>query len=251
MNPLTLTLILTGGSGLYLLAATGARRRALASAGRSGGALLSRTRHGVTSLRTRLHPPDPQADRWPELLQHMAALLAAGTDPHRMWTTLAEHSVRDTAPGPHAGRDAAVLVQAAAERAHLGLDPLPAVRETPLDLDLSRQARANLSTAWALSQRTGAPLSDVLRRMAEATEADQDAQAARDTALAGPRATGRILASLPLLGLGLGVVMGTDPLGVLTQQLWGHLALGCGVGLAVAGVLWTRKLIRLAEAGLR
>ena len=294
MSPAAPTLILLAGGGLCFLGAPRSRRRLRAVLGESsahrggtggGGAgapasVGSLARAAVTALvralRAVVRPPDPQADRWPELIQQMAALMAAGTDGRRMWLLLAEHH---PAPAPEAGarggmglrgekgargeatrgsqtspgepgtaaRDVSALVHAAAARARLGLDPLPAVREQPLSLGVSRAARRNLAAAWEVSRRTGAPLAEVLRRLAEATEADQDAQAARETALAGPRATGRILAALPLLGLGLGMVMGTDPLGVLTGQTWGQAALVCGVGLAVAGLLWTRRLIRIAE----
>ncbi|OAX62286.1 hypothetical protein A5N15_04660 [Rothia kristinae] len=51
----------------------------------------------------------------------------------------------------------------------------------------------------------------MLEGLARAVEDELDALAARDTALAGPKATARILSTLPLLGLGLGMGHGHGP----------------------------------------
>ena len=86
-----------------------------------------------------------------------------------------------------------------------------------------------------------------LERAAEHAEERIDALLGRQSALAAPRATGRILSWLPLLGLGLGVLMGSDPVGVLTGSVLGALTGLLGLGLAFAGRRWTAALVHRAE----
>ena len=187
-------------------------------------------------------------ERWPALIQQMAALLRAGIEPAAVWAALREQ-VRGESPSEAGavGRDIDELIRCAHEGALLGADPARSLRTARLRHPRSRAVRDALAAAWAVSGRTGAPLAGVLEGLARAVEDELDALAARDTALAGPKATARILSTLPLLGLGLGMVMGTDPLGVLLGMVWGHLALVLGLGLSAAGLLWTRRLVRGAE----
>jgi tight adherence protein B len=89
-------------------------------------------------------------------------------------------------------------------------------------------------------------LADVLARFAAQLEAEDDAEAARQSAFAGPRATVRLLSWLPVLGLGLGVALGVDPLGILLGEPAGFAALVAGVALTAAGRIWSAKLVRSA-----
>jgi tight adherence protein B len=66
-------------------------------------------------------------------------------------------------------------------------------------------------------------------------------------AMAGPKASARMLKFLPLLGLVLGTLMGADPLTVLFSGGVGSIALVVGLGLMTAGQLWTAALIRAAS----
>lgn len=99
----------------------------------------------------------------------------------------------------------------------------------------------------SVSERTGAPIAQSLRRAAEHSEESIDALLGRESALAAPRATGRILALLPFIGLGMGELMGTSPVRVLTGSPAGVCAGLLGVALAVAGKHWTASLLRRAE----
>ncbi|NMH90669.1 secretion system protein [Pseudonocardia bannensis] len=105
---------------------------------------------------------------------------------------------------------------------------------------------ARIAGAWALAERHGAPLADLLQgacsdlRWRVAHGRQVRAQ------LAGPRATATVLTALPVLGLGLGQLMGADPLGVLRDGFPGQVLLVLGVGLVAAGVLWTEHILRTA-----
>lgn len=111
----------------------------------------------------------------------------------------------------------------------------------------SRERLHDLQLSLRMSESAGAPLATSLERAAEHAEERIDALLGRQSALAAPRATGRILSWLPLLGLGLGVLMGSDPVGVLTGSILGVLTGLLGLGLAFAGRRWTAALVHRAE----
>lgn len=111
----------------------------------------------------------------------------------------------------------------------------------------SRERLHDLHLSLRMSECAGAPLATSLERAAEHAEERIDALLGRQSALAAPRATGRILSWLPLLGLGLGVLMGSDPVGVLTGSVLGALTGLLGLGLAFAGRRWTAALVHRAE----
>lgn len=111
----------------------------------------------------------------------------------------------------------------------------------------SRERLHDLQLSLRMSECAGAPLATSLERAAEHAEERIDALLGRQSALAAPRATGRILSWLPLLGLGLGVFMGSDPVGVLTGSILGALTGLLGLGLAFAGRRWTAALVHRAE----
>jgi tight adherence protein B len=147
-----------------------------------------------------------------------------------------------TADGPLAHE----VLAGAAAAARLG-EGVPAalrrgVRDRPeLAADLERVA-----TAWSLAEQHGVPLADLLAR------AQSDIRwRARfgDTVraqLAGPRATAAVLTGLPLLGLGLGQLVGAEPLAVLRDGLLGQALLVVGTGLALAGTAWADRILRAA-----
>ncbi|MFC4616335.1 type II secretion system F family protein [Cellulomonas algicola] len=114
--------------------------------------------------------------------------------------------------------------------------------------DVAR-ARAVVAAAQ-LAADLGAPLADVLEGVAGAVAADEEHDADVATALAGPRATARVLLVLPVAGVLLGTLLGADPLGVLTS---GGVGTGCallGAGLLVLGRWWTGRLLaRTVAAG--
>jgi len=110
-----------------------------------------------------------------------------------------------------------------------------------------------LGAAWRLSEQTGAPLGDVLDRLAAGLRQELEVEAEVEASLAAPRATARLLAGLPLVGVALGELLGARPVAVLLGTSLGR---GCALGgllLAAAGQAWTRALVarvvRAARAG--
>jgi tight adherence protein B len=103
---------------------------------------------------------------------------------------------------------------------------------------------AELAAAWEVAEASGASLSHTLEATAERLSARQDLRATVEAELAAPRATGRLLALLPLAGLGLGLLLGGDPVAFLGGSPFGQVCLVVGVALACLGLLWTELLAR-------
>ncbi|MFE4229758.1 hypothetical protein ACFRJ8_17940 [Arthrobacter sp. NPDC056886] len=103
-----------------------------------------------------------------------------------------------------------------------------------------------LAACFDTAEASGCPLADVLARLAAHLETEDDAEAARQTALAGPRATVRLLTWLPLSGLALGLLLGVDPVATLLGNPWGLGALAAGAALTAVGRLWSSRLVRAA-----
>ena len=70
------------------------------------------------------------------------------------------------------------------------------------------------------------------------------------SSLAGPQATARMLALLPVLGIGLGYLLGADPITWFVTDPLGIPVLLAGALLTGAGVLWTRRITGRVEAAL-
>lgn len=105
----------------------------------------------------------------------------------------------------------------------------------------------SIAACWEVSAQAGVGLSDVLDRVASGLRAAAEAQAEVAAALAAPRATAVLLGGLPLLGIGLGVAMGADPLSFLFGTPVGLVCLGAGADLSVGGIGWVEALASAAE----
>ena len=109
-----------------------------------------------------------------------------------------------------------------------------------------RDGLADLARAWEVANSTGAPLSVSLEQVAAALAADQSLRAVVAGELSAPRATGKLMAVLPLLGVGLGYVLGGDPVQWLLAGPLGWACLLGGLVLAAAGVTWIERLAAAA-----
>ena len=111
-----------------------------------------------------------------------------------------------------------------------------------------RRRRSQLVVALEVSERTGAALAVTLLRLAEALRLQEDGGRRSGTRRSpGPRASAAVLSLLPLAGLGLGGLLGGDPLHVLLRPLPGAAAWSVGRGCwLAAGRAWTVLLVRRA-----
>ncbi|WP_200902347.1 type II secretion system F family protein [Protofrankia coriariae] len=111
-----------------------------------------------------------------------------------------------------------------------------------------------LAAAWRVSQHAGIPLAPLANRLAAVVRAERERDGEVATALAGPRASGRLVASLPVAGIALGVLLGVSPLTVLLGTRAGALCLVVGLALDLAGLAWINRLTEVADnrdAGMR
>jgi tight adherence protein B len=221
--------------------------------------------HGVPRGPGRLHPrraglgAGRHSERPAEEFQHaailvgqLAALLRAGRTPEQMWRQAAaayrvgERGSADLTPR---------MLRSAAMAADLGRPVAAALRAAVGDRDPSSPRAAgavpgiwrSVAACIEAAEASGSALADVLERLAAQLEADADAVAARAVALAGPRATAKVLSVLPVAGLGLGMLMGADPFGLLLSTPLGAMCLGLGAALTVAGRWWSDRLVRSAS----
>lgn len=104
-----------------------------------------------------------------------------------------------------------------------------------------------VGAAWDVASRSGAALAVVLSRVATGLRNDQESRAEVAAALGPPRATAKMLAVLPVFGIGLGFSMGADPLRFLLHTGAGVVCLSAGAALALLGVWWVERLAAAAE----
>ncbi|WP_413248607.1 type II secretion system F family protein [Sinomonas flava] len=208
------------------------------------------------------------------LVAQLSALLRAGRSPVQMWHQAAASQAGPGSSeerGARAGRsasggatdpegadgpagEAAFVLSAAARAAQLGRPVGDAIRSAAVGRRRGSRGSAVWEGPWTsvaacieTAEASGSPLAGVLDRLAALLEADADAAAARAVALAGPRATAQVLSVLPVAGLGLGFLMGADPVGVLLSTPVGAACLSLGAILTLAGRWWSARLVRSAS----
>lgn len=103
-------------------------------------------------------------------------------------------------------------------------------------------ALSKLAAAWQISEDCGAPLADMVVQVARDVKAIADLYRDAQIELTGARATGLVLAVLPLLGVGLGAAMGAHPVHVLLHTPAGAVCAGLGLMFELAGLAWIRRL---------
>ncbi|WP_051208856.1 type II secretion system F family protein [Propionicicella superfundia] len=155
----------------------------------------------------------------------LAGLLRLGHVPARALAIAAEECtvLREAAAAQGVGADVADTLAKASSQP--GLDEL-----------------AQIAAGWRIATATGASMASTMDAVAVRLRGEQQVSGVVRAELSAPRATGRLLAGLPVAGLLLGYLMGGDPLGFLTGTVLGEACLIAGVSLMCAGLLWTDRL---------
>lgn len=198
------------------------------------------------------------------LVHRLAVLLGAGVAPISAW----QHATGP--PFEAVGAD----VAAAAARAGAGAIPdavaarvrtpgaVRAMRASGPDRHPARDRRraraptpraidaawTGLAAAWAVADTAGASLAPTLRAYAGLLRGLAAAEREARVALAGPRATARLVLVLPVIAIAFGALLGQDTIGVLVGTPIGWACLGIGALLGLGGWAWTRRLLRRASA---
>jgi tight adherence protein B len=135
------------------------------------------------------------------------------------------------------------LATAAAE---LGDDVVSALHADAFDRPVLR----SLAACWQVSSDTGTGLAAAVASLADAVRSAEDVRVQLAAELAGPRATARTLAVLPVAGLGFGTLLGGDPLGWLLGTSPGLACLTIGGALTGLGYAWTARIATRVESML-
>ncbi|MGP4022876.1 type II secretion system F family protein [Actinomadura sp. 3N407] len=165
-----------------------------------------------------------------ELCDAMAAELAAGRTPDEAFTAAA------TVLDPHVSKELLSIPRPPSE--HLGE---MAARPGAEGLRL-------LAACWRVGSERGGTLATVLDGLAAALRDEESQRQDVSVQLAGPRATARLLAALPLLGLAMAAALGAHPIRFLCGTLPGAACLIAGTALNLTGLYWTRHLAKSAES---
>lgn len=116
------------------------------------------------------------------------------------------------------------------------------------DLVELRAPLGRIARAWALAERHGVALADLLDSVRRDVERRTAFRRGVEAKLAGPRSTAAVLTGLPVCGLLFGEAMGAAPLAVLNDGVFGQLLLLVGVALLVAGASWTLRLTEVVHS---
>jgi tight adherence protein B len=145
-----------------------------------------------------------------------------------------------------AAGDHPLLVEVVASARSPGPDVAAALRD--VGARPGGSLAADLALVWEVADRSGASLAAPVSRLFLAAREDERVRRELAAQLAGPRATARLLAALPLLGLAIGASLGAQPVQFLLGTAPGRGCLIAGVALLAAGLRWSRAIHRQAAA---
>ena len=184
-------------------------------------------------------------------LTTVAASVRSGTAPARAWRAIGVDVGRFDAPAVGHVRSMALRDLAregspppgapAGMARRLRRGPSGAVR------DLAAQQAAAVAGACAVAGELGAPLAEVLDELGSAVADHREGFDERAAALAGPRASARVLGWLPVVTLLGAAGLGAHPWRTAADGGLGTLAMVLGTGLLLVGRRWTRALVERAE----
>ncbi|WP_409483915.1 hypothetical protein [Arsenicicoccus dermatophilus] len=109
----------------------------------------------------------------------------------------------------------------------------------------SQVARA-VARALIVSAATGSPAREAVRRAVAAGREHRSQAGSVDAAVAGARATARLLAALPLAGPFVVLALGLDPVATYAQPL-ALLSCALGAGLCLLGRRWVARQVDAAR----
>lgn len=153
----------------------------------------------------------------------------------------AHPSAAAEAAASEARGESATAFAVSAGRSRLGGSAAEGLRQ-PNSIVAAELSR--IADAWQVAEQHGLALAELLCAARTDLVGRIRFHGRTTAALAGARATATVLAALPLLGIGLGQMMGAAPLHVLFASSAGTVLLPLGAVLACAGLMWTDAITR-------
>jgi tight adherence protein B len=190
------------------------------------------TSRGLWRARNRVRDQLAALESMADAVHGLVAELRAGAHP----VAAAESAARDA----RAPADAVLVAIAASAR--LGGDVTSVLDRFVTRSPAVVPALRPLVHAWSLAQRHGLPLADVLDAVGKDIAGRVRFAHKIKARMAGPRASGTVLAALPLVGILLGEAMGAHPVHVLLSAALGQALLAAGTTLICVGLYWIHRL---------
>ncbi|WP_382307655.1 type II secretion system F family protein [Herbiconiux sp. UC225_62] len=184
----------------------------------------------------------PAAEQIGAVVERLAVLIGAGVSPTAAWAYVTE--------GAH---DRMLLT--VAHRIERGAAVADAIVSSTGDLPRAAPKRADrsadpwlvLAAAWSVATEAGAPLARCLGEIADSLRAVGRVERETAASLAGPAATTRLVAVLPVISLASGWLLGLDTGTALLGSPAGLACLALGLLLMAAGRFWSGALLRRAR----
>jgi tight adherence protein B len=132
-------------------------------------------------------------------------------------------------------------LRAVAARARLGADVAAGLHSVTRSSSLPAHW-GRLGVCWQLAQDHGLSIATLMQAAQRDIVERERFSATVEAGMTGARTTAAVLAGLPLLGVGLGELIGAEPLRFLLSSGVGGWLLVIGVTLACVGLLWSDRI---------
>lgn len=168
------------------------------------------------------------------LIHRFAVLLAAGIPAPRAWDAVAAS----------AGEREGALLRSVADADDV---PSALVRASVEAPPTERRAWRCFAAGMRIASVTGAPPGAALLALAEGLRGAAEAEREVAAALAGPRASARVVLALPVLGLAMASLLDLGALPVLVGTPLGGACLTVGAALVILAARWSSRIVRRAR----
>ena len=107
---------------------------------------------------------------------------------------------------------------------------------------------ASCANLLELSSQSGSSINEALTQVADKLMTRRNQEQLIATELASTKATVFVLAGLPIMGAGMGLMLGSDSISWLFGSAAGRVCLALGIGLELVGWFWIKRLLKHALA---
>jgi tight adherence protein B len=107
---------------------------------------------------------------------------------------------------------------------------------------------ASCANLLELSSQSGSSINEALTHVADKLMMRRNQEQLIATELASTKATVFVLAGLPIMGAGMGLMLGSDSISWLLGSTAGRVCLALGIALELLGWLWIKRLLNRALA---